>query len=259
MTDRRAAYAVADLASKTLLGHYGWSNQADRACKEFRANGYPDASWHNLTHPKTALWLKDAAAEASGMSSAEAEVYIQERVVRISSRYVLSKKASALLMEWYPWVPRLEDYLEASAVSGFRGATIEHHPSDMVEIVVDLDVADGGSTSDPARAGAYRAIMRLIDDIARFAWHASDDLKHDPDVAPVYTSSAFVIVSNNATGSLDLAWRDGDQPCVSEVDSDAIRAALRRNRGAAIARDNKAIEKWAADVIEFDRTTPAPF
>ncbi|NTF17333.1 hypothetical protein G6L37_02655 [Agrobacterium rubi] len=251
MADRRVFYAVADVPAKKLLGYYNTIQATDRALKAFRMDGTTGAEWFNLTHPKTPQWVKDLAMEAHGRTSPEAELHISEAIVRISSRHVLSRKASNLMVEEYRWIPHLEDYLTQMDVPGYRGVTVETGNPDRVVITVDLDVAEHqGSTKDPARRGAFQAVMRLIEDISRFKWHASEDMKSDPWVIPVYTSTDFVITRNGRTEELDLSWADleGDVQVVP-VDDEKMLKRLLKSAGS-IARGDELIEAYAASERE---------
>lgn len=251
MADRRAHYAVADVSSKELLGFYNTFQATDRALKEFRSEGAAAAEWFNLTHGKTPQWVKDQAMEASGRTSPEAEIHMFEGIVRISSRYVLSQKASNLMVEEFHWIPDIDDYLEREQVPGFRGVTMEIGNPDKVVITVDLDVEEHeGSTKDPARRGAFQAVMRLAEDISRFKWHSTDDMKEDPLLWLVYTSSKFVITRNLRTGNLDLSWSDNGDVQVVPVEDEELLKRLGKATGS-IMRGDELIEAYAESEKDY--------
>lgn len=251
MADRRAHYAVADVPGEKLLGFYNTIQAADRALKEFIAEGVAGAHWFNLTHSKTPQWVKDQASEASGRTSPEAEIYMAERIVRITSQYVLSPKASNLMVEGYHWIPEIDDYLEREQVPGFRDVTMEIGNPDKVVITVDLDVEEHeGSTKDPARRGAFQAVMRLADDISRFKWHATDDMKDDPFLWLVYTSSNFVITRNLKTGGIDLSWSDDGEVQVVPVENEDVLKRLGKVTDT-IMRGDELIEAYAASERDY--------
>jgi hypothetical protein len=257
MPDRRAHYAVVEVPSKELLGLFNTVQAAERTKKEFLAEG-AKAELFNLTHPKTPQWVKDLAMEASSRTSPEAEIYMHEGIVRISSRYVLSCKASHLMLEEFHWIPDLDDYLDRELVPGFKDVNVEIGDPDKVVVTIDLEVKEQGTTSDPARRGAFQAVDRLLVDISRFKWHASPEMKDDPSVMPVYTSTDFVIVWNVRSEALTLCWGDDDQFYTADVDDDRVHARLAKTSGK-IARDDKLIEEFASDVRENLAATPVPF
>jgi hypothetical protein len=248
MVDRRAHYAVADVPAKRLLGFYNTYRSAEAALMDFIGEGAA-AELFNLTHHKTPQWVKDLATEASGRTSPEAEIHMFEGIVRISSRYVLSRKASNLMLEEFHWIPDIDDYLEQEQVPGFRGVKMEIGDPDKVEVTVDLDVEKEGTTKDPARRLAYQAVMRLIEDIARFKWHATPEMKDDPFVMPVYTSTKFIIVRNERTGDVDLSWSDDGDVQVVPVEDDGLLKRLGEATGAP-AREDELIEAFAANERE---------
>jgi hypothetical protein len=243
MPDRRAHYAVVEVPSKELLGLFDTVQAAHSAKKQFLAQGAKAESF-NLTHGKTPQWVKDLAMEASSRTSPEAEIHMHEGIVRISTRYVLSRKASHLMLEEYNWIPDLDDHLDQERVPGFNDVTVEIGDPDKVVITIDLDVEEQGTTSDPARRGAFQAVDRLLVDISRFKWHASPEMKDDPFVRPVYTSTDFVVVWNVRSETLTLCWGDDDQFYTADVEDDRVHARLAKTFGS-IARNDDLIENFA--------------
>ena len=258
MAERRAHYAVADVSSKELLGFYNTIHATDRALKEFRSGGAAAAEWFNLTHGRTPQWVKDQAREAHGRTSPEAEVHMSEGVVRISSRYVLSQKASNLMLEELHWIPDIDDYLEREQVPGFRHVTMEIGDPDNVVITVSLDVEQEGTTKDPARRGAFQAVLRLIEDISRFKWHASTEMKDDPFTSPVYTSSQFIITRNARTGELNLSWADDGNVQVVRVEDENLLKRLGKATGS-IMRDDDRIDGAVTRIRMGFGEGPAPY
>lgn len=258
MADRRALYAVVEVPSKELFGFFHHHRDADRCLKAYRDEGATRSELFNLTHPKTPQWVRDLAREASERTSPEAEIHMHEGIVRITSQYVLSPKASSLILEEYNWIPDLDDFLEQEKVPGFAGATVEIGDPERVVIKVDLEVQEGGTTSDPARTGAFRAVMRLLDDISRFRWHASPEMKEDPFVVPVYTSSAFVIAWNERTESMSLCWSEGEDLYVVPVEDENVLFRLARTAGRIAHADDR-IEQFAATAREELSSAPVPF
>lgn len=256
MADRRAHYAVVEVPSKELFGFFRHFQDADRCLKAYRAEGATRSELFNLTHSKTPQWVRDLAREASEMSSPEAEIHMGEDVIRIVSRYDLSPKASSLILEDYPWIPDLHDHLDQ--VPGFVGVTVEAGDPDHVVVKVELDVTEGGTSSDSARSGAYRSMMRLLEDISRFRWHTSDAMKEDYAIAPVYTSSTFVIVSDERAETTSLCWSEGEDVYQVPVEDESILRRLVKTVGR-IARDDDKIEDFAATAREELTSAPVPF
>lgn len=258
MADRRHLYAVVEVPGKELLGTYPTIQQASSALEGVKREGATKSELFNVTHPKCPQWVRDLATEAHGRTSPEAEIHMYEGIVRISSRYVLSRKASNLMVEGFHWIPELDDFLEQSRVPGFVDVSVEVGDPDRVVITVDLEVKEGGDTKDPARRGAFQAVDRLLVDIARFKWHSSPEMKDDPFTTPVYTSTDFVIVWNEQSDEMNLSWSEGDDTYVVRVDDENVLFRLAKTAGA-IARGDDMIENYAARLKEDFSAAPVPF
>lgn len=245
--DRRHLYAIVDTDTKELQGTYPSIGEADRNLKQVQLDGSTNAALYNITHGKTPEWVKDLASSAHGLTAPEAEIHMRETLVRISSRYTLSRKSSSLMMEEYRWIPDLDDYLES--MPGFVDTTVEISDPNKVVITVDMEVADGGDTKDPVRREAFQKIDQLLVDIARFKWHSSSEMKDDPFASPVYTATNFIIVRNERDGTVSLNWADGDDTRSVEINSNALLARLPKAPGS-IAREDDRIEKFASLVIK---------
>jgi hypothetical protein len=250
-------YAVVEVPSKELLGVFNTVQAAARSKNEFLAEGAKAESF-NLTHGKTPQWVKDLAMEASGRSSPEAEIHMYEGIVRISSRYVLSSKASHLMLEEFNWIPDLDDYLEREQVPGFMDVIVEIGDPDKVVVTIDLDVKEQGTTSDPARRGAFQAVDRLLVDISRFKWHASPEMKVDPFSMPVYTSTNFVIVWNEQSDEMNLSWAEGEDTYAVRVEDEDVLIRLSKTAGT-ISRGDDMIEEFAAAAREHLAAARVPF
>lgn len=242
---RRHLYAVVEMAGHELLGTYDSVQQAAKALEKF-GHETANASLFNITHSSTPQWVKALAIKAHGSSSADAEIHMRETLVRITSRYTLSEKASSLIMEDYRWVPDLDDYLES--MPGFVGCTVEIGDPEKVVVTVDMEVEAGGDTSDPVRRQAYKMIDQLLVDIGRFRWHASPEMKEYSFATPRYTSENFIITTDRRDAATSITWADGQDSRTVEIEDKKILSILPKKPGV-IARDVARIEKFAQEAI----------
>lgn len=250
--DRRHLYAMYDQTLKQVVGTYPTIQAADRALKAGISDN-PNLAISNVTHGSCPSWVRKEAEELHGSKSAEAEIYMSERLVRITSAYGLNSKASAALASDFHWMPSLSHYMRE--IGGVENAYVGSAGSGLLTVKVDMVVSEGGGTDDRIRRSAYQHLMKLVLNAARFRWHADADMKENPAVRPIYTSPDFIVVCDEGTGEVSLSWSDGDAVERLLVSDGSILKRLKPSAGS-ILTDVDAVEIWAK--YEMSARQPAP-
>lgn len=249
LMDRRLLYAIVNPQTHELLASIASvGGPGGELIKKHKAET-PSSVVYNITHGGTPNWVRELAVKANAQTSPDAEVYLGEKVVRVSSSYTLSEKASALMQEDFHWIPDLAELL--TVVPGFSWVTVDRSDQKQVVITVDMDVAEGGGRDDPARRAAFKAIDGLLLDISRFGWHLPSDMKDDPCVSPILTATGYVFTSNERDGAVLLNWADDGRHSSLVVRDAKILSKLRKQ---ATPRDLDVIQNFAEQQIAaFER------